>query len=52
MCVSQLVGSIPDDKNVLNRQPDVNIRLKFGFHVFENMRETFNTGRYERFFGM
>ncbi|PNF18423.1 hypothetical protein B7P43_G09045 [Cryptotermes secundus] len=50
VCVSQLVGSIPDDKNVLSRKPDVNIVFRFGFHIFENMRETFNTGRYERFF--
>jgi hypothetical protein len=52
MCVSQLVSSIPDDKNVLNRKPDVNMKFRAGFHIFENIRETFNTGRYDRFLGM
>jgi hypothetical protein len=50
-CVSQLVSSIPDNQNVLNVYPDVNIVLKFGFHLFLNPQQTFNKGRYERFFG-
>jgi hypothetical protein len=51
VCVSQLVSSIPDNQNVLNVYPDVNIVLKFGFHVFPNAQQTFNKGRYERFLG-
>ena len=51
MCVSQLVGSIPDNQNVLNVYPDVNIVLKFGFHLFLNLQQTFNKGRYDRFLG-
>jgi hypothetical protein len=51
VCVSQLVGSIPDYQNVLNSRPDVNIVLNFGFHLFLNLQQTFNRGRYERFLG-
>jgi hypothetical protein len=51
VCVSQLVGSNPDDQNVLNVYPDVNIVVQFGFHLFPNPEQTFNRGRYDRFFG-
>ena len=51
VCVSQLVGADPDNQNVLNTRPDVNIRLKFGFHLYRDPRQTFNKGRYERFLG-
>lgn len=51
VCVSQLVGLIPDNQNVLNVFPDVNIVVAFGFQIFINPRETFNRGRYDRFFG-
>ena len=51
VCVSQLVGLIPDNQNVLNVFPDVNIVVSFGFQIFSNPRETFNRGRYDRFFG-
>jgi hypothetical protein len=51
MCVSQLVGLIPDNQNVLNVYPDVNIVLNFGFHLFSNLQQTFNKGRYDRFLG-
>jgi hypothetical protein len=51
VCVSQLVGSIPDNQNVLNVNPDVNIVLKFGFYLFLDLQKTFNRGRYDRFFG-
>jgi len=50
VCVSQLVGSIPDDQNVLNVYPDVNIVLNFGFYLFDQQK-LFNRGRYDRYFG-
>nr|AON96381.1 laccase 1 [Coptotermes formosanus] len=49
VCVSQLVGSIPDNQNVLNSFPDVNIVLKFGFYLFRDLQRSFNNGRYDRF---
>jgi hypothetical protein len=51
VCVSQLVSSNPDNQNVLNVKPDVNIVLKFGFFLFTNLQQTFNRGRYDRFLG-
>jgi hypothetical protein len=51
LCVSQLTGLISDNQNVLNRQPDVNLVLAFGFHFFAKS-QAFNRGSYERFFGM
>lgn len=50
VCVSQLVGKVPDNQNVLDVSPDVNIVLKFGFYLFNNLQKTFSSGRYERFF--
>jgi len=51
VCVSQLLGLIPDNQNVLNVYPDVNIVLKFGFYLFPDPQQTFNKGRYDRFLG-
>ena len=51
VCVSQLVSSNPDNQNVLNVKPNVNILLRFGFFLFSKLQQTFNTGRYDRFLG-
>ena len=51
VCVSQLVASIPDKHNVLDRKPDENIVLGFGFYNYLHGPNPFNRGIYDRFFG-
>nr|ALQ52760.1 laccase BP76 [Neocapritermes taracua] len=50
VCVSQLVASIPDKHNVLDRKPDENIVLGFGFYNYLHGPNPFNRGIYDRFF--
>ena len=51
VCVSQLVAFIPDKHNVLDRKPDENIVLGFGFYNYLHGPNPFNRGIYDRFFG-
>ena len=51
VCVTQLEASIPDKQNVLDRRPDENIVLGFGFYNYLHGPNPFNRGIYDRFIG-
>jgi hypothetical protein len=39
MCVSQLVGSIPENQNVLNVYPDVNLKVN-GWNILTSLADS------------
>ncbi|XP_069675364.1 uncharacterized protein [Periplaneta americana] len=48
ICVSQLISSNPDTKNVLTTTPRISVPLYFGFNI-KDRTQFFNKGRYDRY---